>query len=256
VLPPWTLKTRSHSYTVEATPFAQGAICDLYASRSAERLSVIKMPRSAEHNDRIEREAMILRRLSAKGDKRFVAFVPNAYELCRAIIASEELTCLVIDPLDGFYTLAEVMRAYPGGIGPREAAWMWRRLLIAIGFAHEVGVIHSNVEPHHVMIHPEKHGLVLVGWGGSVNVGEISDDGTPVHTTPLTDIRAANNTMLSVLGDEAPQEMRAFSKGCHFSDRSAWELKEDYDILLERLFGRRKFHPFTMPGPPALNRKD
>lgn len=259
LMPPWTLQTRSHTYSVGALPFVKGATCDFYASSSAERLSVLKMPRSPGSNDRVEHEAMVLRRLSAMGDKRFVAFVPDAHELCRREIDGDELVCLVLEPLDGFYTLTEVMNAYPLGIEGRDVAWMWRRILVALGFAHEVGIVHGAVTPDHVMIHPEEHGLVLVGWGSSVNVGEVIEDadGNPVvlNTTPLTDIRAACTVMLDTLGAAPPAEMKAFAKGCHFTDRTAWLLKEDYDQILERLYGRRKFRPFHMPGPPALNRK-
>jgi serine/threonine protein kinase len=253
MLSPWTLKTRSHSYTVDAVPFVQGATCDFYASVDSnptvhprdQRLSVLKIPRSPDSNDRVEHEAMVLRRLSAQGDKRFVSFVPDAHELCRHIIDGDELTCLVLEPLDGFYTLTEVIGAYPDGIGGRDIAWMWRRLLVAVGFAHEVGIVHTAISPDHIMIHPDEHGLVLVGWGTSTEMGD----------TWAADIEATSSAMLAALGAQAPPEMRAFAKGCQTSRRSAWALKEDYDELLERLYGRRRFHPFHMPTEPALNRK-
>ena len=55
-----------------------------------------------------------------------------------------------------------------GGVDPRDAAWMWRRLLVALGFAHRAGVLHGAVLPEHVLIHPGEHGLVLVDWCYSV----------------------------------------------------------------------------------------
>ena len=43
-------------------------------------------------------------------------------------------------------------------------AWIWRRLLLALGHAHDRDVIHGAVLPTHVLIHPEAHGLLLVDW--------------------------------------------------------------------------------------------
>ena len=48
-------------------------------------------------------------------------------------------------------------------------AWMWRRLLIALGFAHTCGMIHGAVLPSHVLIQPEQHGLVLIDWSYAVS---------------------------------------------------------------------------------------
>jgi hypothetical protein len=53
----------------------------------------------------------------------------------------------VIGRLTGFRTLAQVRAAYPRGVDPRDAAWMWRRLLVAVGAAHRAGVIHGAVLP-------------------------------------------------------------------------------------------------------------
>ncbi|MGH3238625.1 MAG: adenylosuccinate synthetase, partial [Streptosporangiaceae bacterium] len=51
----------------------------------------------------------------------------------------------LIGRLTGFRSLAEVRAAFPAGIDPRDAAWMWRRLLVAAGAAHRAGVIHGAV---------------------------------------------------------------------------------------------------------------
>jgi hypothetical protein len=53
----------------------------------------------------------------------------------------------LIGRLTGFHSLAEVRAAFPAGIDPQDAAWMWRRLLVAVGAAHRAGVIHGAVLP-------------------------------------------------------------------------------------------------------------
>ena len=68
----------------------------------------------------------------------------------------------------GWYTLAEVRRAYPMGVDPKDMAWMWRRLLVALGFAHLNGVIHGAVLPDNISILPGQHGLLLENWSQAV----------------------------------------------------------------------------------------
>jgi len=53
----------------------------------------------------------------------------------------------LIAGLPGFRSLAEVRSAFPAGIDPRDAAWMWRRLLVAVGAAHRAGVIGRRPSP-------------------------------------------------------------------------------------------------------------
>ena len=60
-------------------------------------------------------------------------------------------------------SLAQVHAAYPRGLDPRDAAWMWRRLLVALGTVHAAGVVHGAVLPDHVLIHPDLHDT-LIGW--------------------------------------------------------------------------------------------
>jgi hypothetical protein len=56
------------------------------------------------------------------------------------------------------------------------------------------------------------------------------------------------------MGDKAPKPMRTFAKGCllasqHRRPGDAWRLLEEFDELLEGLYGPRRFRPFTMPIP-------
>ena len=67
-------------------------------------------------------------------------------------------------PADQLFSVAEIHQAYPNGVDPKQMAWMWRRLLIALGHAHDREVIHGAVLPPHILIHPEAHGLLLVDW--------------------------------------------------------------------------------------------
>jgi hypothetical protein len=61
----------------------------------------------------------------------------------------------------------------------------------------------------------------------------------------------ATHTMTYLMGDRAPRPLRAFAGGCtqhalHRRPDDAWRLLSELDELLERLYGRRKFRPFTL----------
>ncbi|EFC79583.1 hypothetical protein [Parafrankia sp. EUN1f] len=159
----------------------EGDVALLYPAECREtasgtrRTGLLKVPRSAADNDLMEREAAALTRLARAGDRRFAAYAPRLVESFLHTPATGGGQCSaprrrvnVLERLDGFQPLTRVHAAYPQGVDPRDAAWMWRRLLVALGYAHRAGVLHGAVVPDHVLIHPEKHGLVLVDWCYSV----------------------------------------------------------------------------------------
>ena len=178
----------------------------------------------------------------------------------------------------GWYSLADARAAYPGGLDPKDAAWIWRRLLVGLGFAHVNGVIHGAVLPGSVLIQPEQHGLLLKNWAYAVHdpqtTGEIItaidaeyEDWYPdeVRNSELpvgaTDIAMSARCMIFLLGGEpargvfparVPGPMQMFLKSCILPGKrarpqDAWGLKEEFDELLKKLWGERKFHPFSMP---------
>jgi hypothetical protein len=273
-----TLTTRRHAYDLGGQ-VARGDLANLYAaSYDGAHRAVIKMPRDPGDSDLLAREAVALRQLPKDGEGRFLPYVPRLIETFRhrdpATGVRRQANAIV--RLEGFRSLAEVRAAYPDGVDPRDVAWMWRRLLVALGFAHRAGVLHGAVLPEHVLIHPEQHGLVLVDWCYSVPGCYASTDPSgkvPAMVdryadwypdevrrrrpaSPATDIAMATHCMTHLMADRAPKALRLFAKGCTLSAQNrrpsdAWRLLREFDELLERLYGPRRFRPFTMPTPPS-----
>jgi serine/threonine protein kinase len=281
-----TITTRRHTYRLAGDPVG-GDLAELYPARpepvrdgaTTSRLSdgpgvLVKMPRDPRDGDLLEREAVALRQLPKDGDGRFLPYVPRLVESFRHRDAATGMQrqVNVVAALDGFHSLAEVERAYPDGVDPRDAAWMWRRLLAGLGFAHRAGVLHGAVLPDHVLIHPEEHGLVLVDWCYSVPgcYAHVDPSGrvpamvdryagwyppeVPGRRTasPATDIFMATRCMTGLMGDKAPKAMRSFARGCTLPAQNrrpadAWRLLAELDELLERLYGPRRFRPFHLP---------
>lgn len=262
-----TITGGRHDYRLDGDPVG-GDVAQLYPARGDGERVLLKMPRDPRDGDLIEREAAALRRLATYGESRHRAYVPHLVETFRHRDAATgaQRRVDVLRRLDGFHDLAAVRRAHPDGVDPRDAAWMWRRLLVALGFVHRAGVLHGAVLPEHVMIHPELHGLVLVGWCHAVaDTGEHVPAMVDRHAdlyppevpargpaTPGTDLFMAARCMLRLMGDRTPPAMRAFARGCtlpapHRRPSDAWRLLAEFDELLERLYGPRRFRPFRMP---------
>jgi hypothetical protein len=249
---------------------ARGDIANLYATADG----LLKIARDPADNDLMRREAAALRQLAGVED-RFRAYFPR---LTRAERHTDPGTgrarrANVLARLDGFRTLAEAGVAFPGGVDPRDAAWMWRRLLVAAGASARAGVIHGAVLPEHVLIHPGQHGLVLIDWCYSVRVPGPNSTapsgrlravpggyrswyppevlaGRPAG--PDLDIWLATQCMTELTGPRLPGPLAAFARGCQLTSPSyrpadAWALLAELDDLLGRLYGPRRFRPFAMP---------
>lgn len=261
-----TVTTRRGSYVLGGTV----ATGDLAVFREADGGVLLKIPRDPADSDLMQREARALTRLRREGEARYRAYAPRLVESFRhrETGSATERRVNVLRRLSGFHTLAEVRAAHPDGLDPRDAAWMWRRLLVALGWAHRAGVIHGAVLPEHVLIHPAEHGLVIVDWCYSVTadpagtvpalVERYRDWYPPEVTgrrpaTPATDIHLASRCVAHLMGDRAPRPLRSFIRGCTLPAEArrphdAWRLLAELDEVLERGFGPRRFRPFAMPG--------
>ena len=244
-------------------PVAAGDIADLYAVDGDQAL--LKLPRRPADNDLLQAEATALRTLATHGDPKFGAYAPRLLESFTHEDADRaRRTANVIARQRGFVALTEVHTAYPAGIDPRDAAWMWRRLLTGLGWAHRAGLVHGAVLPEHVLIHPAEHGLVLVDWCYSVPAGATVPALVSKHraayppevtakqpATPATDIFMATGLMLGLIRDP-PEALRRFARGCRYDKprmrpQDAWSLLGEFDELLGDLYGPRRFRPFALP---------
>lgn len=233
-------------------------------------LVLVKTAKDPDFNDHLVEEALtttVLR--SDAGTERFRPYFP---ELLQSKDNEAGLRVNVFAGLEGWYSLTDVIAEYPDGVDPKDFAWMWRRILVALGVLYEQGMSHGAVVPDHVLIHPTEHGLVLWDWCYA------SYKLQPMRVTPMTnahwynrshtlaastdlDLGLAVRTAVQVLGGEAdasgrvvpatppsvPKEFRAHFRGALQSGVHPWKVQKDFDELLERLYGPRRYRPFTMP---------
>ena len=284
---------------------AAGSVSNVYRCRFTAGCGrrpvegVMKVARDARANAWIANEAAVLRRLHAgAGSGRFAPFLPRlrasflvddggdpAEQPRRANVLEHDPA---IPTPDELYTLAEVRAAHATGLEGRDVAWVWRRLLAVLGFAHGHGVAHGAVLPPHVLIEPREHKLVLVDWcsaccadappgcGGGAAVPVITgghhewfrrQGATRRPADAATDVAMGARCMVELLGGDPlagecpprvePALARHFQRCLGAAESSAREartyasrLLNEFDRLIEVLWGPRTFRALAMPPKP------
>lgn len=282
---PVVVRSKKRIYTIEQS-LARGDIANLYRCQFDGRPGVFKVARNAADNDLIQAEASILRHLRTPDRPEATGFFPYLPEIIDSFGFREEggsnRQANVLAELAGFYSLEEVIRAYPDGLSPKHMAWIWRQLLQALGYTHARGVIHGAVLPPHVLIHPS-HDLLLVDWCYAVrqdkttgaHIPAISEEyeawyppevAAKAAALPGVDLFMSARLMVALMGGdpltgELPRvvagqtiqpRLRGLIKSCLLvpprqRPQDAWRLRSEFTQLIEELWGPRQRIPFTMP---------
>ncbi|MBB2942737.1 serine/threonine protein kinase [Actinoplanes lutulentus] len=238
-----TLRTKTATYRVGPV-FASGDIAEIYADGRA----LLKIPRDPADNDLMEAEATALQDLQDRGDPRFRAYAPQLIEsFIHEDQAKRRRRINVLERQRGMLRLDQA-----GQISIEDGIWIWRRLLIGLGWAHRAGITHGAVLESHILIHPERRGLVLLDWcyagnrpraivsaSKAVYPPEVLHERT---ASPATDIYMATGLMTRVIGpSRLPEPLRRFAAGCCYSaprmrPQDAWALLGELDELIPAKF--------------------
>lgn len=278
-----TITTKKHTYRIVRKSGAD-AVCDWFTGDydRAHALVGLKVARRPAANVLVANEAKTLRLLcGVDTDVVYHPYLPELVESFGYRSGSINRSTNAFVPVAGLINLSDVRTAFGGALSPLDMAWMWRRLLVALGYVHSNNVLHGAIVPSHIYVQPADHGLVVDSWYSAV-VKDGSDYpaiGTvPVaykhwypqevlakqHPTPGTDIAMAAKTMVWLVGGDpvtgqcpasVPLPLCAFFKGCmqknqHVRPQSAWHLLLEFDELLERMgapYYPRRFRPLVFP---------
>jgi hypothetical protein len=151
---------------------ARGESSDVFLAERARRLTervLLKVLRAPSDADLLEREWRTLEALRASKAPGTPQFSPRLpLPVGRGVVQAPGLAprpCLVFGDKSGFvHTFDDVIAAHPGGLDPRHAVWMWRRLLELLGWVHQSGWAHGALLPQHLIVHARDHGVAVVGW--------------------------------------------------------------------------------------------
>lgn len=261
-----TLASKSCAYVL-GDLIAKGTVANVYRAESGTDPVAVKLPRKAASSKFIDAERIALTALQAMvadGNAWLEPYYPRLLDTMthRNDATSEQRKVNVLDDLSreaGFFSFAEVKEGIPDGLDGRDWAWIHRRLLTSIAGAHLAGVVHGAILPENVLIHPEGHGVVLAGWsfatkpGGKLE-GRVQSrldlyppEAADGPVAPESDIYMAHALMLSMLAP-GEERQRAFAQGCVQAEPrmrpDAASLLQEYDVLLEDLYGKRTFRVF------------
>lgn len=229
--------------------------------------SIIKVAQTPRDNDLLAAEAEALKLLANTGVEHAM-FFPTLLDSFAVADGHKRLRANAITWLDGFVNLEQVRTRYSAGLNPLDTAWIWRRILWALGGAHNVGVLHGALVPSNILIHPALHGVVLADWCYSALktdknypklkavVGNKRDwypPGILKREAPTTahDIAFAARSMRFLMdGTNMPDVMEQYFQRLEQGNKhgSAYELLAQFDGLLERLgapYYPRVFRPLN-----------
>lgn len=291
---PVTIQTRRHSYSILEPLVASGAAhcynCLIDRHRSvfngappAPWQGVFTVAQTPLSNDLLQAEAKTIRWLREPNRPEAVGYLPMLPELIESFIYSEangiERQANTFTARSGYVSIATIQQVYPRGLDARDMAWMWRRLLDLLGYAHSRGIIHGAVLPPNVWIGTgDLHEVVLTNWqaatgehtGVSQHIAcldaayqtwyppEVMAKQPP---TPATDILLAARCMIALMGGDpltgqlpqlVHQRISSFLKSCLLPGvcqrpQDAWKLRAEFTELMDHLWQERQYRPFLMP---------
>lgn len=138
-----------------------------------------------------------------------------------------------------------------GRLDPRHIAWIAKRTLMVLGHAHSCGYVHGSIDSSHILVNYESHGITLCGWsfGGKIGAtpGKLpKNSGRPADFAydSETDIYMACYTLREAIEGASP--LRKFFDACLLvkksgRPKSAWDLHDELNEYLGRLFGKPSF---------------
>lgn len=278
--PKTVVKSTKHTYEVDRL-LAVGDLADCYLATGDAQPRVLKIARHRQDAKLFAREAQVLQQLQGKTDRQeFGHYFPVCLESFAIRQPGRGVRAInVLDYRPEFFTLEQVRAKYTDGVEPRHFAWMFNRILGALGYAHRQKLVHGAVTPAHMLVRADDdrsgplHGGILIDWTLSVDDGQklpiIASAyrdwyppevfaKKPVNAT--LDIYMAAKCGVYLLGGDpktnqvpktVPRRLANFLVAClgqHVATRptDAWSLHEDFHSVLARVFGERKFHHFSM----------
>lgn len=261
-----TIEVRGQKYTIDRRLFV-GSIADLYRAHDGKGYVAVKLARAPQDNDLLENEDRVLRKLDPASDKAAAARllpVPRDSFLFRSPTSTRRINAQ--DLYTEHFSLVEVRKQH-GVLDWRDVVWMFKRGLMALGWAHRRGIVHGAVLPPHILIHPMNHGIKLVDWCYAVDVGsplcalekdwrhfyppEVFEKKPATAATDIFMLARSVQWLLDAPGHRS-DVLDRFLAGCLLTAPAkrpddAWKLHEELDELLARSVGKPRYRALAMP---------
>jgi hypothetical protein len=280
-IPSWVSIDETH-WAVDKC-IAHGEISDVYTgwrARWPTELVIVKLLRDRKDTALFDKEweaLQVLQRSDAPGADTFTTLIPQPVmhgDIAAGPHAGKRVN--IFHWTSGFYhTFEEVLQAYPQGIPPRAAIWIWRRILEVLSFIHNSGMVHGAVLPSHLLVQENEHGVLLVGYSSAGQIGEklraISKRFESFYPHPIRsfskltmqlDLVMSARCIVAILGGNpataslpttVPAKLAGIVQRIAFADptisasEDAWAIREELGGIAKEVFGSPQFIPIVMP---------
>ncbi|MGK0289256.1 MAG: serine/threonine protein kinase, partial [bacterium] len=271
----FSIQTRKNEYRINTT-VAEGDLATIYGGYSVktdsdldDRKVIVKVVEDKADNDLMQCEARTLKLLHGEGGNN-TKHLPKFIDQFKT---SDGQLSSVLTYVHG-HDLYSIREKYPDGIPQEHCMWIFRRVLSVLGFAHNKGIVHGNIEPTHLLVQADNHNVVLIDWcyaiykPGQTGQGfkcyneeysapEIAEKKPPL---PAADLYSLGKCMIYLLGGNIEDD----SMPDHIDDRlqrfirfftrpspvqraqDAWEMYGKIAELRKDIFGKHKFLEFKM----------
>jgi serine/threonine protein kinase len=128
---------------------------------------MVKVCNDRSNIDLVEREVVVLKRLPATNPNQstFNQYYPTSYASYRT---HDDRPAHVMSLISDSFSFVDILRAFPQGIDYRDMAWMFKRTLVGLWWAHQNGILHGAILPPHVLLNGQNHGAKIIDWCYSV----------------------------------------------------------------------------------------
>lgn len=243
-----------------------GTYTDIYVCKDG--VTLLKVVRDNKHLKLLNQEAKIVTLLRKTGvSALFPELLSNTLlqpcDTCPQrfkCFTSNKIKCsLKNDALQYRYDkdmpdLNAVIKAYPSGIDERDMVWMFKRLLASLYITHSLGIVHGAVLPEHILLNLKTHGIVLIDWMHTHNVGQppdlkydlyvnnkeyLPDYNVTESNSTSFDICMASKCMIKIIGgiDKASKDIRLILRACEVGASDAREIHKQLEVTVKRLYG-------------------
>ena len=280
------IRSHLHTYQLDSTAFKIGDFSLLYKGRTldpAVSIDVLmKVASRPPFNSWIETESAILSRFrdAKKGSKLLdiKPFVPELLDMF--FIPGPKGTRYAVSVLrfvPNLVSLSDIMRAFPKGLDPRDASWIFRRVITQTMAAKMAGVVHCGITPDHVLVDPVKHDPFHIGWAHAIEdpkksgrrITQVIDRWRALYPPEVfkkvepdhrTDLYMAGKTMIALLGGDITNNkipsavphtvskiiLRAVEENPDRRYQTGQELLDDFTRVIRKEWGR-EYRPLVMP---------
>jgi hypothetical protein len=242
----------------------KGSLSDLYVvgNPAHKAPAVLKVAINKADNALIEVERAALDKLNAAAKDSadvFAQYFPKVHASFK--ISGKSATVLTY--ADGYHTFNDIVRLAPN-LDFRHAVWMVNRALSILGFTHLHGMLHGSILGDHLLYNCATHGLMLVDWCYSLEIGKIasvipagSKASYPVEVIRKKPVSGATDLymlmkLIKSTWKVIPARMRALvdwasavSPNARPSD--VWLFQKRWAEAAQEVYGKPTFIPLVLP---------